>query len=77
MQYRATQRFLNDPRDTGTPNGTVQLLARLFRGEVLSKTSTARLIDALKATTTFPTRLKGMLPPGTIVVHIRRARRVV
>jgi beta-lactamase class A len=69
MRYRATLAFLADPRDTGTPNGTVQLLARLFRGELLSKPSTARLIEALKATTTFPTRLKGLLPPGTVVAH--------
>ncbi len=68
-RYRATQRFLVDPRDTGTPNGTVQLLARLFRGEVISKMSTGRLIEILKATTTFPTRLKGLLPPGTVVAH--------
>jgi len=69
VQYRATQRFLADPRDTGTPNGTVQLLARAFRGEVLSKTSTARLVEILKATTSFPTRIKGMLPAGTVVAH--------
>jgi len=69
LRYRATQRFLADPRDTGTPNGTVQLLARVFRGEVLSQPSTARLIEILKATTTFPTRIKGLLPPGTIVAH--------
>jgi beta-lactamase class A len=69
MRYRATQAYLGDPRDTGTPNGTVQLLARTFRGELLSKSSTARLIESLKATTTFPTRLKGLLPPGTIVAH--------
>jgi len=69
MRYRATQAFLEDPRDTGTPNGTVQLLAKLFRGEALSKPSTARLIEVLKATTTFPTRLKGLLPAGTIVAH--------
>jgi beta-lactamase class A len=68
-RYRATRRYLADPRDTGTPNGTVQLLARAFRGEVLSKSSTARLIEILRATTTFPTRLKGLLPPGTIVAH--------
>lgn len=43
-----------DPRDTGTPNGTVQLLARLFREELLSRPSTGRLIENLKATTTFP-----------------------
>jgi beta-lactamase class A len=69
MRYRATRRYLDDPRDTGTPNGTAQLLTRLFHGELLSKSSTARLIETLKATTTFPTRLKGLLPPGTIVAH--------
>ena len=69
QQYRATLRYLRDPRDTGTPIGTVQLLARLFGGKALSKSSTALLIEVLKATTTFPTRLKGLLPPGTVVVH--------
>jgi len=68
-RYRATLRYLTDPRDTGTPNGTVQLLARLFRGELVSKTSTARLIEILKGTTTSPTRLKGLLPAGTVVAH--------
>ncbi len=68
-RYRAAQRFLTDPRDTGTPEGTVRLLAKAFRGEALSKSSTALLIEVMKATTTFPTRLKGLLPPGTVVAH--------
>jgi beta-lactamase class A len=69
MRYRATLHYLADPRDTGTPNGTVQLLARAFRGELLSKPSTARLVQILRATTTFSTRLKGLLPEGTVVAH--------
>jgi len=60
---------LHDPRDTATPTGTVELLARLFRGEALSAPSTERLIAILKSTTTFPTRIKGLLPPGTVVAH--------
>ena len=68
-KYRATIRYLEDARDTGTPNGTVRLLVRLFRGELLSKSSTDRLVASLKATTTFPTRIKGLLPRGTIVAH--------
>lgn len=66
---QATLQYLADPRDTGTANGTVQLLAKLFRGELLSKTSTARLIEILKSTTTGAGRLKGLLPPGTVVAH--------
>jgi beta-lactamase class A len=69
VKHQATLRYLADPRDTGTPNGTVRLLARAFRGELLSKLSTGRLIESLKATTTFPARLKGLLPPGTVVAH--------
>lgn len=69
IRYQATRRYLTDPRDTGTPDGTVRLLAMAFRGEVLSKPLTIRLIEILKATTTFPTRLKGLLPPGTVVAH--------
>jgi beta-lactamase class A len=68
-KYRGTLRYLADLRDSGTPNGTVQLLARVFRGELLSKASTAQLIDSMKQTTTFPTRLKGLLPAGTVVAH--------
>jgi beta-lactamase class A len=66
---QATLRYLADPRDTGTPNGTVQLLARLFRGELLSVENTRRMIEMLKAATTFPGRLKGLLPAGTVVAH--------
>lgn len=68
-RYLATRRFLEDPRDTGTPEGTVRVLARLFNGEAISRQSTNRLIDDLKTTTTFPTRIKGLLPAGTVVAH--------
>jgi beta-lactamase class A len=51
----AMREFLADPRDTGTPAGTVQL--------------TARLMEILKATTTGSARIKGLLPAGTVVAH--------
>jgi beta-lactamase class A len=62
-------RFIADPRDTGTPDGTVQLSQRLFHGEVLSAPSTARMVEILQATTTGPGRIKGLLPAGTVVAH--------
>ena len=68
-QHSAMQRFIADPRDTATPQATVQLLARAFRGELLSPPSTARLVAAMNACTTGKQRLKGLLPPGTVVAH--------
>jgi beta-lactamase class A len=75
--YRATLRYMSDPRDTGTPNGTVQLLARLFRGELLSKESTGRLVEILKSTKTFSGRLPGLLPRGTVVARKTGSTRAV
>jgi beta-lactamase class A len=65
----AMRRFLGDPRDTATPNGTVLLLKRAFRGELLSKALTGRLVEMLEATTTGSARIKGLLPDGTVVAH--------
>jgi beta-lactamase class A len=62
-------RFIADPRDTGAPDGTVQLLKRLFHGELLSAPSTARIVEIMEATTTGPGRIKGLLPAGVVVAH--------
>ncbi len=62
-------RFLSDRRDTGTPEATVHLLSRAFRGELLKNGTTARLAAILESTTTGPNRLKGLLPAGTVVAH--------
>jgi len=66
---RSMRRFIADPRDTATADGTVQLLQRLYRGELLSPSSTARIIEILQATTTGPARIKGLLPAGVVVAH--------
>ena len=65
----AMRRFLGDPRDTATPSGTVLLLRKAFRGELLSKAMTGRLVEILEATTTGSARIKGLLPGGTVVAH--------
>lgn len=65
----ALRRFLDDPRDTGTPEGTVELLRKLFAGELLSKELTDYLVATLQSTTTGKNRIKGMLPAGTVVAH--------
>jgi len=65
----AMREFISDLRDTATPEATVELLRRTFRGELLSASSTARLIRILESTTTGAARLKGLLPAGTVVAH--------
>jgi len=66
---RSMRRFIADPRDTATPDGTVQLLKRLFHGDLLSASSTARAVRILEATTTGAGRIKGLLPAGVVVAH--------
>jgi beta-lactamase class A len=66
---QAMRRFMADPRDTATPDGTVLLLMRAFRGELLSASLTKRLAEMMEATTTGSARLKGLLPAGTVVAH--------
>lgn len=68
-QQAALRRFLEDPRDSGTPNGTVDMLYKLYTGKILPADLTARLRGMLEKTTTGPNRIKGMLPPKTVVAH--------
>lgn len=65
----AAEKFLADPRDTATPDALADLLVRVHRGEALSAPGTERLLRIMEATTTGPARLKGLLPPGTVVAH--------
>jgi len=68
-QAAALRQFLDDPRDTGTPRGTVELLQELYRGKILPTDLTARLRGFLEKTTTGPDRIRGLLPPKTVVAH--------
>ena len=63
-RYAALRRLMDDPRDTASPDATVKLLSRTFRGA-----STARIVEIMESTTTSPARIRGLLPPGTPVAH--------
>ena len=62
-------RYLTDERDTATPYETAQLLGRLQLGDLLPRAETDLLLALMTQTTTGPRRLKGRLPPETIVAH--------
>jgi beta-lactamase class A len=65
----AGEAFDVDPRDTSTPEGMANLLTKVWRGEALSRESTTLLLDVLRRVSTGADRLKGLLPPGTVVRH--------
>jgi beta-lactamase class A len=50
-----------------TPEAMAALLSRLFRGELLSKAGTERLLDAMRRCRTGKMRLRAGLPAGTEV----------
>jgi beta-lactamase class A len=65
----AIERFMNDPRDTATPDAVVALLERFTKGELLRPGTTRYLRDMLYSTATGPGRLKGQLPKEAAVAH--------
>lgn len=58
-----------DPRDTSSARAMSQLLARIWRGQVLSAGSQQVLQQIMLDTRTGSGRLRGMLPMGTPVAH--------
>ena len=65
----ARTRYLADERDTATPCETAELLGRLKLGDLLPRAETDLLLTLMELTTTGSRRLKGRLPPETVVAH--------
>lgn len=66
---RAFAKYLTDPRDTSTPRAMASLLSNLGRGSLLSSSSTAYLLQAMKECATFPDRLKAGVSAGWEIYH--------
>jgi beta-lactamase class A len=56
-------------RSWATPNEAARWLAALQEGKGLKPASRELLLGWMRTTKTFPTRLKGRLPEGTVVAH--------
>jgi beta-lactamase class A len=69
VRESALTAYLEDPLDGAQPAAITRALVRLHKGELLSPTSTERLIGLLKDVRTGPRRLKGGLPPGWTIGH--------
>lgn len=65
----AFERYIANPMDGATPEGIVEALAKLKRGELLSPSSTQKLLSIMGNTKTGARRLKGGLAPGWQLSH--------
>jgi beta-lactamase class A len=65
----AGERFSQDRRDTSTPEGMARLLEKIWRRQAVSGASSDLLLDMMRRCQTGPMRIKGMLPPNTVVMH--------
>ena len=68
-QLLAAKRDLWDTRDSSTPKAMVDLLRRIYRGELISPTSRNYLLGVMAKCHTGRNRMKSMLPAGTPVEH--------
>jgi beta-lactamase class A len=67
---------LEASRNDASTDALVDLLARLDRGALLGPEWSRWLVRTMEGTRTGPGRLKGMLPPGTVVAHKTGTARV-
>lgn len=65
----AEEAYYKDRRESTTPAAMADLLARLWREELLSPGSTRLLLDVMYGCQSSPNRLKALLPPGTPVAR--------
>lgn len=68
-EKQAAADFYKDRRDTSTPEGMARLLQKVWKREALSEASSALLLDIMLRCQTGDARIKGLLPPGTDVMH--------
>ena len=64
-------------RNWAFPETMVAVLRNLYEGRNLSESSRALLLQFMTGTTTFPGRIKGLLPAGTVVAHKTGSSRTV
>ncbi|GAB3908091.1 class A beta-lactamase [Larkinella knui] len=69
MRRAAALKLETDPRDTSTPEAMVNLLTQIYRGKALKPASRDLLLAVMERCRGGLNRLKGYLPPATVVAH--------
>ena len=62
-------KYLVDPRDTAAPEGMVEMLQKLYSGNLLSKSSTSVILEDLFNCKTGSNRIRAGLPAGWSLAH--------
>jgi beta-lactamase class A len=65
----AFERYVADPPDGAAPSAIANALARLKKGDLLSASSTALLIETMESSKTGKQRMRGAVPPGWSFGH--------
>jgi beta-lactamase class A len=68
-QLLSAKRDLWDRRDSSTPQAMVELLRRIYKGDLIKPQSRNYLMDLMAQCQTGKNRLKALLPEGTPVEH--------
>ena len=68
-QLNAFQTALTEDRDTATPQGAVDFLVALQKGQLLTSSSTGLLLVWMQECITGPDRLKAGFPAKTLLAH--------
>lgn len=69
MMLKSSKNFDADLKDTSTPEAMSDLLLKLYGQPILKPETKALLLDIMARCETGLTRLKGALPPNTVVMH--------
>ena len=64
VRKAAFDRYIADPYDGASPSATANAIARLHKGELLSRPSTAKLLSTMGQTRTGKMRVRAALAPG-------------
>lgn len=69
IKQKASRKLATDPRDTSTPEAMVNLLTQIYRGTAIKPESRALLLGVMERCRGGAARLKGYLPPNTVIAH--------
>jgi len=66
---RANEEFSKVEKDVSSPRDMNILLEKIFRGEIVDRSTSDEIIQILKQCQTGLTRIRGLLPQDTVVAH--------